>query len=115
MWKIRNKAQHNKDENHYTTTKRLRNQVACVLIEAEELNLSQEPPFNTTCVKEITALPIVRQRDWVEIENNTKLLEKIPRAKHATVVEKTHGIRTFMLPKAPRTTTLRTSHDDKPP
>ncbi len=113
MWKIRNKAQHNKDENDYTTTKRLRNQVACVFIEAEELNLSQDAPFSNTCVEEITALPIARQRDWVE--NNTNLLNKISRAKHATAVEKTPDIRTFMLPKASRPKTSRISHDDKPP
>ncbi len=76
MRKIRNDAQHKKDENDYTTTKRLRNQVACVFIEADELNLCQERPFSTTCVEDITALPIARQRDWVEI--NTKLSKRSP-------------------------------------
>ncbi len=67
MWKIRNNKQRTNVNNDYTTTERLRNQISCIFIEAEELNLADQSPFNSTCVEVITAriLP-------------TRLLKKIP-------------------------------------
>ncbi len=66
MWKLRNDQQHANDDNDYTTTKRLRNQISSIFIEAEELNPADQSPFNSTGVEEITALPVTFQQDWIK-------------------------------------------------